>query len=336
VSTVLWRDLRDGGLDRCRLEAGPAGLRLEGTALTAAFGAPLEVRYLIGTEPAGRTRTVELELDGARHELRADDAEEWSLDGRDLPEVRGCLDVDLEVTPATNTLPIRRLGLDPGGAATLRVAWVRFPGLEVVLSEQRYERLAADRWRYRAGSFEAELRVDPDGLVLDYQGGWRAVAYAGGRARIVREAGPADAGAIATLVEAGWRVAGGGVPGGDRGTVQLVAQDGDRVVGWVQVGPAGDQDGPGAGELHALCVEPSAFQRGAAGELEDAALAALRAAGYGEAVSWTREGDGRAEAFHRARGWWPDGGRRLRDLGGEQATEARHRRQLRSPAAAGG
>jgi uncharacterized protein len=180
MATVLWQDLRDGGSDRCRLQVGPAGLRLAGTALTPAFGGPLEVRYLVEADQAGLTRLVELELDGARRVLRADGSGGWSLDGRALPEVAGCLDVDLEVTPATNTLPIRRLGLAPGEAAALRVAWMRFPALAVVASEQRYQRLAGDRWRYSSGDFVAELRVDPDGLVLDYQGGWRTLAYAGG------------------------------------------------------------------------------------------------------------------------------------------------------------
>jgi hypothetical protein len=54
---------------------------------------------------------------------------------------------------------------------------VQFPELEVIPSLQRYERLSPDRWRFAAGDFEAELRVDPDGLVLDYSGLFRSLAY---------------------------------------------------------------------------------------------------------------------------------------------------------------
>ena len=82
------------------------------------------------------------------------------------------------MTPATNTLPIRRLaGLATGEAAELRMAWVQFPGLEVLKSAQQYERLAGDRWRFSTGDFSAELLVDPDGLVLDYGGLFRSLAY---------------------------------------------------------------------------------------------------------------------------------------------------------------
>jgi hypothetical protein len=41
---------------------------------------------------------------------------------------------------------------------------------------QRYTRLAEDRYRYTQDEFEAELTVDQQGLVLDYEGLWRAIA----------------------------------------------------------------------------------------------------------------------------------------------------------------
>ena len=181
MGTILWQDVETGALDRCRLEAGRDGLRLSGTVLTPAHGTPLDVRYLVEAGPDGRTRRVELELDGGatRRVLLADGAGRWRWQGGpELTEVAGSLDVDLTVTPATNTLPIRRLaGLEPGQAADLQMAWVQFPGLEVLASAQRYQRLAADRWHFSTGDFHAELLVDPDGLVLDYGGLFRSLAY---------------------------------------------------------------------------------------------------------------------------------------------------------------
>jgi hypothetical protein len=181
VATILWQDLETAALDRCRLEAGPDGLRLSGVVLTAAHGTPLDVRYLVETGPGGLTRRVELELDGGavRRVLLADGAGRWRWEGGpELAEVAGALDVDLTVTPATNTLPIRRLAaLEAGQAADLQMAWVQFPGLEVLASAQRYQRLAADRWHFSTGDFHAELLVDPDGLVLDYGGLFRSLAY---------------------------------------------------------------------------------------------------------------------------------------------------------------
>src|SRR5215218_3880120 len=175
MATVLWQDVQTGALDRCRLETGPSGLRLSGVVLTPEHGTPLDVRYLVEAGPVG------LELDGGatRRVLLADGAGRWAWEGgAELAEVAGSLDVDLTVTPATNTLPIRRLAaLEVGQAADLHMAWVQFPGLEVLASAQRYERMAPDRWRFSTDGFEAELLVDPDGLVLDYGGLFRSLAY---------------------------------------------------------------------------------------------------------------------------------------------------------------
>ena len=184
MATILWEDVETAALDRCRLEAGPDGLRLSGIVLTPAHGTPLDVRYLVEAAPDGLTRRVELELDGGavRRVLLADGAGRWRWeDGPELPEVAGALDVDLTVTPATNTLPIRRLaGLEVGGAADFQMAWVQFPELSVIPSAQRYERLAADRWRFSSGDFSAQLLVGPEGLVLDYSGLFRSLAYRAG------------------------------------------------------------------------------------------------------------------------------------------------------------
>jgi uncharacterized protein len=119
-----------------------------------------------------RTRSVDLRCADWRLELTADGDGTWSV-----PNVDGCIDVDLGFTPATNTLPIRRHGLAVGEAFDLDAAWVRFPELTLERLPQRYERLAEDRYRYSSPGFQAELIVDANGLVLEYEGLWRAIGF---------------------------------------------------------------------------------------------------------------------------------------------------------------
>ena len=92
------------------------------------------------------------------------------------------MDVDLGWTPATNTLPVRRLGLTVDEGRDLVAAWVR-PDLVVQPLPQRYERVGARRYRYesRGGRFGVELDVDEHGLVLDYPGFWRRLERAAER-----------------------------------------------------------------------------------------------------------------------------------------------------------
>jgi hypothetical protein len=96
----------------------------------------------------------------------------------ELPEVAGCLDVDLAFTPATNLLPLRRLGLAVGEGRDATAAWVRFPELDIQPLPQRYTRLAERLVRYesRGGAFTADLEVDELGLVMRYPPLWELVA----------------------------------------------------------------------------------------------------------------------------------------------------------------
>jgi hypothetical protein len=116
--------------------------------------------------------------DVRRIELRSDRIGHWEVNGSAAPHLDGCGDVDLGWTPATNTVPIRRLDLEIGDTATIVASWVRFPELDVIANEQQYTRLAPDRWRYRSGDYDFELVTDAaSGMVLAYgQDLWRAAA----------------------------------------------------------------------------------------------------------------------------------------------------------------
>ena len=96
-----------------------------------------------------------------------------------MPELEGCIDVDISATPFTNTLPIRRLELEPGQSEELTVTYVRVPELLVGPERQRYGCLEAqtDGGLYRLealpSGFTAELPVGAEGLVIDYPGLFR-------------------------------------------------------------------------------------------------------------------------------------------------------------------
>jgi hypothetical protein len=101
----------------------------------------------------------------------------WRSSGEELPTLGQCSDIDLAVTPATNTLPIRRLNLGVGRNQEVTAAWLKFPDLTLEILPQRYTRLDPQRYRYQSGAgFSAELLVDDLGLVTVYPGGWERAA----------------------------------------------------------------------------------------------------------------------------------------------------------------
>jgi uncharacterized protein len=181
VTAVLWHDPRTLGADLCRLRPLEDGHELDGIALIPLDDVAVEVRYRVVVDREWLTCRVEVRVESAKGAaelvLESNGAGRWTVDGSRRAELDGCTDVDLGVTPATNTLPIRRLQLGIGETGNVLAAWVAFPELTVVADEQTYERLGANDYRYRSDGFAAELEVDDEGLVLRYGDEyWRAVA----------------------------------------------------------------------------------------------------------------------------------------------------------------
>jgi hypothetical protein len=183
-TTILWQRIDVPGIEWCRTSPTPLGGRLDGVALVDRDGEPFQFTYAIEVDESARTRRVAVEWRGGSHdggiELESDGSGAWTLDDRPLFASPDALDVDLGFSPVTNSLPIWRLGasLPIGESREIRVAWLLFPELEVVLGRQTYERLSDRVWRYRSEGFEAEVEVGEDGLVDEYAGLWRVVSRA--------------------------------------------------------------------------------------------------------------------------------------------------------------
>jgi len=103
-------------------------------------------------------------------DISVDAARRWFVNGDEYRQVAGCIDLDLNFSPLTNLLPIRRLNLDVGQEATVRAAWLRFPSFKLEPLDQIYRRTGVSTYRYESGggNFVADLEVNEQGLVTHY------------------------------------------------------------------------------------------------------------------------------------------------------------------------
>ena len=178
---AAWRhvDAREG-FEVVFFRGGDDGFRIEGDTTGLEEGEAWSVRYEISLDPAWLTRSarvVSVSAHGRREvELETDGGGRWRVNGAEMPELEGCLDVDLESSSFTNAFPIHRLGLAVGDEAEAPATWVRELDVSLERLEQRYRRLddggGHQRFDYHSprDDFRSELVYDESGLVLDYPG----------------------------------------------------------------------------------------------------------------------------------------------------------------------
>ena len=177
---VRWVPVEGTGLEHLQISEGEDAIRVRSTVIGDKDGIAYGIHYEMTLDPDWTFRSVEFQrMDGVTTALASDGEGNWvdSL-GKPLLELQDCIDIDVSGTPFTNTLPIRRnRDWVIGKPRRFDMAWVPLDTLEPFRDGQIYTPLGDGKWRYQAadGSFEAEITVDEDGLVLDYPGLFRRV-----------------------------------------------------------------------------------------------------------------------------------------------------------------
>ena len=178
TTSMLWRRLDQPGHESCRLSHAHGRHLLTGTAVFAHERQACRLDYSIESEEDWHTLSANVEGwvgdTTIAVEVLVDAQQRWTLNGVDCPLVAGCRDIDLNFSPSTNLLPIRRLRLAVGDRASVRAAWLRFPQFTLEPLDQTYERVAESTYRYESagGAFVAMLDVNAAGCVTNYPGLW--------------------------------------------------------------------------------------------------------------------------------------------------------------------
>nr|AFK24808.1 protein of unknown function DUF1089 [uncultured archaeon] len=183
MKAILWENNDNRSLEYFTLTSNDNAFVLEGTVLLLLEGLPARVAYKIECDRHWKTRavTIRQERSGNTNHLtlKASNRQIWkTTKGSTVPFAAGIHDIDLEITPSTNTIPIRRIGLKEGESAHVDAVWVRFPSLKLERLQQIYTRISRRLYKYECPStgYQAQLEVDGSGVIISYDELWHRVA----------------------------------------------------------------------------------------------------------------------------------------------------------------
>ena len=179
---ILWKSDEYHSLENCLVDATGKGVLINSLILGYYGGKIFRVDYDIRTDENWQTLSCEVTTQHSdrigRIVLERDESGNWQMNGEPAPGLAGCFDVDIPLTPFTNTLPIKRLRFTGQESRQIDVVYLDLLADQVSVVRQQYCRLWDDTYRYRnvPNDFEAQISVDTMGLVMDYPSLFQRVA----------------------------------------------------------------------------------------------------------------------------------------------------------------
>lgn len=171
---LLWTGQVYHSLENCLLSISDIGTEVSSVIIGTFDSKIYKIEYLIKTNENWETVLFEIKSQFADKihclNFQSDGKGSWTTNGRPAEEFNGCIDIDISLTPFTNTLPINRLKLSESEQHLINVLYIDVLEQQTKSVKQNYTRLSETEYKYEnsPNDFEAVITVDKLGLVIDY------------------------------------------------------------------------------------------------------------------------------------------------------------------------
>jgi len=173
-TNLLWTGREYYSLENCLVNTTDTGSEINSVIIGKYDEKIYRVEYNIKTNQHWETLYAEVQCQHNNHRekllLENDGKGNWMMNGKQTDQFRGCVDIDIPLTPFTNTLPVNRLNLGLNQACQIQVIYLDLLEQHVRPVKQRYVRLSETEYHYEnvPNDFEAKIEVDELGFVVDY------------------------------------------------------------------------------------------------------------------------------------------------------------------------
>ncbi len=173
---ILWTGIKYNSQENCILINTDKGSEVNSSIIGISANLFYKIEYRISINQYWETvyfeiksqlyNTVEL------IDFRKEGKDCWYVNGQPDEKFNGCIDIDISLTPFTNTLPINRLKLSEKEDEQIKVLYIDVLGRKIMPVIQKYTKLSSTEYKYEnvPNDFESFISVDDLGLVVKYPG----------------------------------------------------------------------------------------------------------------------------------------------------------------------
>lgn len=175
MKNIIWKGLEQESMEYCRIWQN-TGISVKSTVVGFHEAVPFVVEYDIDLTAGWGVRSFRVRSNLGHIDqtifMETDGLGSWYHDGKKMDHLQGCLDIDISITPMTNSLPLRRLKIGFGETHYTDVVYIDMPSCQIGKERQEYTCIDRNLYRFtnNDGSFSADIRTCDEGIVQHYPG----------------------------------------------------------------------------------------------------------------------------------------------------------------------
>lgn len=178
--SIVWKGIRVSIIEHCTITRHADLTVINGHISGSMEEQPVNIDYEITLDDSYDIKSVLVKSfygDSFELNLVQNNKKWFDSSGNHLIEFDGCDDIDIALTPFTNSIPINRLHLKPGDYRNINVIYIDPEQKSITKVQQRYTHIESKKYRYEnlCSGFISDVYVDSDGIVVHYPGLWERI-----------------------------------------------------------------------------------------------------------------------------------------------------------------
>jgi hypothetical protein len=175
IRNIIWKGLDDESMEFCRVDFRES-IIVTSSIVGCSDDIPFSVDYELkmSGDWVISNFIINAHLGNVEHSfnLNHNGHGNWFSNGQEWKHLEGCLDIDISLTPFTNSLPINRIKSGMDEKTGIEVVYIDVLNFNISKELQYYQFLENNKYNYSNsdGSFTADIVVGEFNLVKHYPG----------------------------------------------------------------------------------------------------------------------------------------------------------------------